>query len=108
MNPKVSELQALMLAHLADEGRSHGLAVGRALDSVKQTTVGVGTVYKNLHMLERAGYVASSWEVERDERRPGPKRRYYQITTLGAEALDAYRAGLVPVARALGLRPRLT
>ncbi|MCZ2405025.1 helix-turn-helix transcriptional regulator [Paenarthrobacter sp. Z7-10] len=56
-----------------------------------------GTVYPVLERLEVVGWVASQWEV--DESRPGPRRRYYELTADGAlsaartiAAFDARRA----------------
>ncbi len=48
-----------------------------------------GTVYPALRRLERAGLVNSSWEPEdiaQKEKRP--RRRYYEITGEGNEALN--------------------
>lgn len=103
----MTELQALMLKSIQDAGLCHGLAVGRAVDAILGKTTGVGTIYKNLHALERDGYVTSEWETDRDEARSGPNRRYYKISGLGAQALDDYRVELVRIAKAHGLRPRL-
>lgn len=43
-----------------------------------------GTVYPVLERLERSGWVTSTWADEPD--RPGPRRRYYQLTEDGARA----------------------
>lgn len=43
-----------------------------------------GTVYPALDRLEQSGWVRSWWAV--DEERPGPRRRYYELTTEGALA----------------------
>lgn len=53
------------------------------------TGFGGGTVYKILHRLEERRLVAGEWEdalVAEDERRP--RRRYYRLTSEGAERLD--------------------
>jgi DNA-binding PadR family transcriptional regulator len=49
-----------------------------------------GTVYPALRRLERAGYVKSKWEadaVAKTAKRP--RRRYYEISKTGNEALAA-------------------
>lgn len=43
-----------------------------------------GTVYPALERLEVAGWVSSQWDT--DESRPGPRRRYYELTADGALA----------------------
>ena len=43
-----------------------------------------GTVYPVLERLEAAGWLSSRWET--DESRPGPRRRYYELTADGALA----------------------
>ena len=51
---------------------------------IKQSGRPAGSVYPILERLEQAGWVTSSWE-ENDER-PGPRRRYYELTKDGALA----------------------
>jgi PadR family transcriptional regulator PadR len=47
-----------------------------------------GTVYPALRRLERAGYVESSWESDDLARKAKrPRRRYYEISPIGSEAL---------------------
>ncbi len=47
-----------------------------------------GTVYPALRRLERSGFVKSSWESDEIVRKAKrPRRRYYEITTRGGEAL---------------------
>ena len=51
-----------------------------------------GTVYPALRRLERDGLVRSRWEAESTATRAKrPRRRYYEVSTDGAEALDAAR-----------------
>jgi DNA-binding PadR family transcriptional regulator len=49
-----------------------------------------GTVYQILERLERGGLVTSEWEADSDRR--GPRRRLYQLTETGEEALNHVRA----------------
>ena len=68
-----------VLAVLLDAGSSTwGLAVIRASGRP------AGSVYPILDRLERSGWVASEWADEPD--RPGPRRRYYQLTADGTRA----------------------
>ena len=67
---------------------SWGLAV------IKQSGRPAGSVYPILERLESAGWVTSKWE--EDASRPGPRRRYYELTSDGAaaarSAVAAFRA----------------
>ena len=58
------------------------------LDIVNRTGMLPGTVYTTLRRLERRGFIAGQWEdaeIAESERRP--RRRYYELTPTGAEAL---------------------
>lgn len=61
---------------------------------IKQSGRPAGSVYPILERLDQAGWLTSSWE-ENDER-PGPRRRYYALTSDGAvaarSAIAAFRA----------------
>ena len=62
-----------------------------------------GTVYPALRRLERADFVTSRWEDEaiaREAKRP--KRRYYEITEQGAEALEGAVARFPLLQRGVG------
>ena len=62
-----------------------------------------GTVYPVLRRLEHAGFVRSEWEREQVASRDArPQRRYYEITSAGARALDG---ALEPMRSLGGLRP---
>jgi PadR family transcriptional regulator, regulatory protein PadR len=63
-----------------------GTAYG--LDIVTHTGMPSGTVYPTLGRLKKAGLVTSRWEDQRiAERDRRPRRRYYEITPEGSEAL---------------------
>lgn len=81
-------LDGLLLAVLED-GPRHGYAVIEALRSGSDGTFDLptGTVYPALHRLERAGFVRSRSRVV-----GGRRRREYQLTSSGRQALDAERA----------------
>src|SRR5260370_12728839 len=81
-------LALMLLAPLRDVGPAHGYAV---IASLRERSLGAfdlpeGTVYPALHRLERHGLIDSEW----DPRAPR-RRRVYQLTTAGAEALAAQR-----------------
>jgi PadR family transcriptional regulator, regulatory protein PadR len=51
---------------------------------IKSSARPAGSVYPILERLETAGWVVSRWED--DASRPGPRRRYYELTDDGAVA----------------------
>jgi DNA-binding PadR family transcriptional regulator len=51
---------------------------------IKSSGRPAGSVYPILGRLERNGWVRSAWADEPD--RPGPRRRYYELTEDGARA----------------------
>lgn len=82
-------LDALLLAVL-DDGPQHGYAV---IDTLRTRSDGAfdlptGTVYPALHRLERTGLVRSRWDTV-----GGRRRRTYELTLAGRQALDNERAG---------------
>jgi PadR family transcriptional regulator PadR len=58
-----------------------GLAV------IKASGRPAGSVYPILERLETAGWITSKWE--EDSSRPGPRRRYYEVTEDGDAAARA-------------------
>ena len=81
-------LDGLLLAALED-GPQHGYAV---MDALRRSTGGrldlpTGTIYPALHRLEQAGLIAGSWSVV-----SGRRRRMYQLTPAGTNALSGKRA----------------
>lgn len=58
------------------------------LDIVTRTGLPSGTVYPTLGRLKRGGLVQARWEDQRIAGREGrPRRRYYELTGAGAQAL---------------------
>jgi PadR family transcriptional regulator, regulatory protein PadR len=68
-------------------GSMHGYAVSR---SIRQRTEGVidiedAPLYKALHRLEHAGFIAAEWGLSENNR----KARYYELTAAGRRHLRA-------------------
>jgi DNA-binding PadR family transcriptional regulator len=64
-----------------------GVAYG--LEIVTHTGMPSGTVYPTLGRLKKSGLVGSRWEDQRIADREGrPRRRYYELTPDGAQALS--------------------
>ena len=80
-------LDGMLLASL-EAGPRHGYAIMEALraGSGGQLDLPTGTVYPALHRLERAGLVKATWS-----QAGGRRRRLYQLTPAGRQALAAER-----------------
>lgn len=80
-------LDVLLLSVLSS-GPAHGYAIIAALRERSDQAVDLpeGTVYPALHRLERDGLVASRWDDA-----AGRRRRCYEITAAGREALVVRR-----------------
>lgn len=90
MRPEVlkGHLDALLLSVL-EGGPRHGYAIIEAVRAGSGGTfeLPTGTIYPALHRLERAGFVRSHWHVI-----GGRRRREYELTASGSEALHDERA----------------
>jgi len=65
-----------------------------------------GTVYPALRRLEKAGLLKSRWEQEEEAHADGrPRRRTYELTGAGAEALVDAEGKLADMRRLLGDLP---
>ena len=91
-------LDSLLLAVLAD-GPGHGYELGRRLTDRSGGALGVpeGSLYPALHRLERAGAVASAWQVE-----GGRRRRVYRLTASGRRAVTQSRREWTAFSAAVG------
>ena len=84
--PKLSHTAALIL-HAIQAGDGYGFSV------MEITGLPSGTVYPALRRLEDAGYLLSKWETERAAYAQNrPRRKYYELTRAGREALAAASA----------------
>ena len=81
-------LDGLILSVL-EAGPLHGYAIIESLQARSGGALDLptGTVYPALRRLERAGWLASEWDVV-----SGRKRRTYRLTRSGEQALAAERA----------------
>ena len=66
----------------------YGLEISEAIEKVSgDYAVSFGALYPALRRLEEKGFVVSRWGDETEER-GGARRRYYQVTADGIEALN--------------------
>jgi PadR family transcriptional regulator PadR len=85
--PLKGHLDMLLLAALSD-APLHGYAV---IERLRERSAGTfdlpeGTIYPALHRLERAGHLGSRWS-----NAAGRRRRVYELTPSGVEALQGQR-----------------
>ncbi len=92
-------IEPFVLAMLARRD-TYGYAVLGRLEEmhISNGPIDVGLVYRTLRDLERAGLVISSWADESS----GPRRRAYQLTEAGLEALDDWAVVMRERARLIG------
>lgn len=88
----------LVLAIL-DEGESYGYAILKRIDELSGGKLEWtdGMLYPLLHRLDRLGYVEARWDAPEGGRR----RKYYNITPTGRDALAEQRRQWDVVASAL-------
>jgi PadR family transcriptional regulator PadR len=75
----------LILAVLEDAPR-HGYAIVREIErrSASTLSLGEGSLYPQLHALEKAGLIAGNWEMPEGG---GPSRKVYTLTESGQAEL---------------------
>lgn len=79
---RLTYASALVL-HAVANGYRHGF------DIMDASGLPSGTVYPALRRLERSGYVKSKWEADTvAQQAKRPRRRYYEVSRLGRDALS--------------------
>ena len=93
--PRRDEMPALYLTTLEQEllsllsGRElYSVQIERAFKEVLGRKRNFGSFYPTLRKLEKQGLLSAQWGDEAPEDRGGPRRRYYTVTGLGAQALS--------------------
>lgn len=92
--PRREEMPALYVTTLEQEllsllsGRElYSVQIERAFKDVLGRKRNFGSFYPTLRKLEKQGLLSAQWGEETSEERGGPRRRYYTVTGLGAQAL---------------------
>lgn len=86
MNFTINDLKVLSILISGDK---YGLEIVQEIGETG-TTLFLGSLYNVLKKLEQSGFVKSYWG-DGDDERGGNRRKYYQITAKGQEAVDEYR-----------------
>lgn len=79
-------LMEIALLRLLRDGPEYGLEILERLRGNAGLNVAEGTIYPLLHRLEKGGLIASEWRIDPSGGRP---RRYYALTSVGADDLGA-------------------
>lgn len=74
----------LMIMLLIKEKPYYGYELTAALKDTIYLGLSDGAVYPILKRLEKSGWTYSYWDTPED----GPRRKYYQLTEIGATALE--------------------
>ena len=97
---QLTELEFILLNMLIVVGPTHPYALGRTVEERGgKGVVSLGALYKALHRLDEAGYVDSEWEDVEPREVKRPRRRTYEVTGLGEQAVREAaktRAALIP------------
>jgi PadR family transcriptional regulator PadR len=97
--PNMSRVEIAVLATLVSKER-YGLEIRNTLRDLGQT-LSLAGVYTTLARLEKQNFVTSRWGDETVAARRGARRRYYEITPLGAKAVRQTKAVMNRVLRAV-------
>lgn len=98
MSPRSLGLSTLTVLHAVSAGCRYGF------DVIDATGLQSGTVYRALSKLEERGLLRSKWEPANEAlREKRPRRKYYEVTSLGVGELAASRKQLLTLAALAGL-----
>src|SRR4051794_39106886 len=85
----LTENQYLILAAVAGQaGRAYGVSIRDAIGDTVGMDLSYGRIYTTLEQLEQNGLVKGKWG-EPTAERGGRRKRHYQITGIGQQALSA-------------------
>ncbi len=85
--------QLILWAILRVGADAYGVPIGREIEERSGRDVSPGALYTALGRMEERGLV-ESWTESGDEARSGRPRRYYRLTPVAAQELEASRARL--------------
>ena len=89
--------QEIILTALQLQKR-YGLEILQAIEQSGGKQIGFNSLYPNLKKLEQKKFVTSEWGNELPEEHTGARRKYYRITGIGTQALEAKQQLLERVA----------
>lgn len=96
--------QLVLLAVLRLDAEAYGATIRREIETRADRRLSISAVYTTLDRLEQKGLVRS-WTGEPTPQRGGRRRRYFELTPLGARAMKLAHEAYVGMAA--GLEQRL-
>ena len=95
--PRPLGITSLQILGAIRDQRAYGL------EMVTRTGLPSGTIYPTLGRLKKRGLIRATWEDQRVAEREGrPRRRYYELTADGAQALVSGASRVADLAADLG------
>ncbi|MEO1402165.1 MAG: PadR family transcriptional regulator [Cyanobacteria bacterium J06635_1] len=94
---KLTPNQEIILSALRFRKR-YGLEILDAIEKSGGKQIGFNSLYPNLKKLEDKGFVESEWGDDPPDVHTGARRKYYRITGIGVQALEAKQQLLMNVA----------
>lgn len=79
--------------------KRYGLEILSAIEQSGGKQIGFNSLYPNLKKLEVKGFVTSEWGDEPPQAHSGARRKYYRITGVGVQVLEAKQQLLENVAQ---------
>ena len=104
---KLSSLEEDILTFMGNQ-KSYGLEIMEGLNEKRPIPIGFGSLYPTLNRLEKKGFISWKWGDEQDNT-GGARRKYYQVTGIGANVLakvQTYRKQLADRAQQGPLTPQ--
>jgi transcriptional regulator len=104
MNQKSDLLQGtldLLILKIVALGPIHGYGIAQRIRQISQDVLQVqqGSLYPALHRLEKRGWLRADW----DEAESGREAKFYALTKLGRQQLEAEAANWDRLSGAVGL-----
>lgn len=92
-------IEPVLLLMLRERGHSHGYDLSSELGKYAFTDAEIerAALYRTLNILERNGYVTSTWDVQH----AGPARKVYSLTKDGEEHLQHWAQVLNKVSKSM-------
>ena len=88
---RLGEFEELVLLTVCQlYNKAYGVTIRETLIKEAERSISIGALYAALDRLERKGYV-TSWVGEATNERGGRRKRFYQVTGVGMEAVAEMR-----------------
>lgn len=103
----LGEFEELVLLAICGLESAYAVAIQQCIEHKGQRATTIGNVYRTLSRLEEKGYIRS-WMGEVTRTRGGKRKRLYEITGQGQEAIVAMRQTRERMWEGVSLKPAMT